>query len=56
MEEIRWGAVSLDNGWSIPMIDADFLRFALKNVEHSRYLPIIRRFGRAILVKENLAK
>jgi len=38
-EEIKWGGVSLDNGCSIPMSDGDFIRFALKNVEHSHYLP-----------------
>ncbi len=34
----RWGAVSLDSEWSIPMFRADFLCFASKIVEHSRYL------------------
>jgi hypothetical protein len=36
----RWGEVSPDFDWSIPMIDADFLRFTSKIVEHSRYLPL----------------
>jgi hypothetical protein len=38
MEEARWGAVLPGDEWLIPLIDADFLRFALKIVEHSRYL------------------
>ena len=32
------GAVSPDSQWSIPMVRADFLDFALKIVEHSHYL------------------
>ena len=38
MEEARWEAVSPASCWSIPMFRADFLDFALKIVEHSRYL------------------
>ena len=38
MEEARRGTVSLDSEWSIPLFRADFLCFASKIVEHSRYL------------------
>jgi hypothetical protein len=38
------GAVSPNSQWSIPMVRAEFLPFALKIVEHSRHLPAFSRY------------